>query len=255
MNKIFEAEIPVKYQVKESLFISAQNQEDAKEKLEKMGITNSVLKDKSKSAISGIVAMSIAVILSFFRYFGKGSTDYIELFPNIISFTLSVIIYSAFVIRVKGLKNTFENKIDFAISFLFMLIIGIFIKLFSGDATKTSGLIGAILQFFHLDNGYPLFILLLCLSWLGMKPLCGFVLIGIMIFGLIELVTCGNYMGNLISVLFIFSAFCGCVFYLKYEGNRIIQSFSDFGTKTAGWMNDNIKASKDLIDKEINNEK
>jgi hypothetical protein len=164
-----------------------------------------------------------------------------------ISILLSLVMYSAFVIRVKRIENVFKNLPDLLISLLFIVVLAIFIKLFAADTVQSNGIIGKFLAKIGFGNSYLLIIAALILSWLGMKQICGVVLIAILLFGSIELATCGDYMRNFKSVLFILSAFCGCVFYLKYEGDLIIQSFTNLGNGMIGFMDDNIKESTNIF--------
>ena len=201
---------------------------------------------KRTSAIPGIICFGIALIMSFFRYFEDGGFNYIYLYPNIVSVLLSVVIYSSFVIRIKGIQNTFKNPLDTIISILFILVFAIFIQIFTGNSKTSSGLIGNFLSKIGLGNSYYLIIAAIVLSWLGIKQVCGFVWLAIFALALTELVTCGNYMGNVKGSIFILSAFCGFVFFLKYEGKLIINSFKKLAISSTNFIKSDLDESKKL---------
>lgn len=201
---------------------------------------------KRTSSIPGIICFGIALVMSFFRYFEEGGFNYIYLYPNIVSVLLSVVIYSSFVIRIKGIQNTFKNPLDTIISILFILVFAIFIHIFTGNSKTSSGLIGKFLSKIGLGNSYYLIIAAIVLSWLGIKQVCGFVWLAIFALALTELVTCGNYMGNVKGSIFILSAFCGFVFFLKYEGKLIINSFKKLAISSTNFIKSDLDESKKL---------
>ena len=207
---------------------------------------------KRTSAIPGIICFSIALVMSFFRYFEEGGFNYIYLYPNIVSVLLSVVIYSSFVIRIKGIQNTFKNSLDTIISMLFILVFAMFIQIFTSNSKISSGLIGKILSKLGLGNSYYLIIAAIVLSWLGIKQVCGFVWLAIFALALTELVTCGNYMGNVKGSVFILSSFCGFVFFLKYEGKLIINSFRKLAISSSTFVKSDLDESKKLAQSGIN---
>lgn len=251
-----EAEVELPYVKKEirNVAVQAKTKEEAIEKysqeLEKNGIS---VVDISKrvSPITGIIFLGVTVLMSFFRYYEKDGFNSLELYPNIVSLLLSLVVYSAFVIRIKGIENIFKNFSDTLISILFIVVMGIFIKIFTGDSTIPAGAIGKFLKMIGLGNNYVLIIAAIILSWLGLKQICGFVWLAVIGFGLTELVTCGNYMGDFKGSLFILSAFLGCIFYLKYEGKLIINSFKKLTVSTINFIGNDIKESQNLAKKGV----
>ena len=247
--------------------VLAKTKEDAIEsytqELNRKGF--SVLDIRKKfSVVPGIVFLGITVIMSFFRYFEKNGFNYIELYPDILSLLLSLVIYSAFVIRIKGIDNVFKNISDTVISILFVLVMGIVIKIFAGNSVRSSGIIGNLLGKIGLGNSFSLVIAAIVLSWLGLEKICGFIWIAIIVLGIAELVTCGNYMGNFKGSIFLLSLFLGGIFYLKYEGKQVISSFKRGVSLSANVLGSNINESKRLSkeklsrgiknDEEIDNE-
>lgn len=254
---LLEAEVEKPYVKNEIINVSrcAKTKEDAIEEYRNelcsqgktvIGISKRV------SPLCGIIFLSITFVMSLFRYYETDGFKYLELYPNIISLMISLVIYSAFVIRVKGIENVFKNFSDSLISLLFILVMGIFINIFTGESTVPTGIIGKFLAKIGFGNSYILICSAIVLSWLGLKQVCGFVWIAVIAFGLAELVTCGNYIGNYKGSIFILSAFLGCIFYLKYEGKLILNSFKRLSIYTVNRLDSDIQESQKFVRNKIN---
>lgn len=227
---LIETEVTVPYEKKElkRITVDASNFDSAKEKcenlLDKEGVNFSGL-NKVCSPLPAIIAFGITLFMSFFKYFD--AHKYIQLFPSVLAIFLSIIIYSAIVIKSKGLDNTFKSKSDTILSLLFILVLAIFIQIFVGDSTVPTGFISKLLNKIGIGNNWLLIIGAILLSWLGINQIAGFVWIAVVLMGMLELGTCGKYMGNFKGAIFLLSTFVGLVFYLKYEGKIIINSFKN----------------------------
>lgn len=252
-----EAEVEVPYVRTEirNISVKGTDSDDAISKyesqLKEQGLSITSI-SKRTSAIPGIICFGIAFVMSFFRYFEEDGFNYIYLYPNIVSLMLSAFIYSSFIIRIKGFQNTFKNHLDTIISILFILVFAMFIQIFTGNAKTSSGLIAKFLSKIGLGNSYYLIIAAVVLSWLGIKQVCGFVWLAIFALALTELVTCGNYMGNVKGSVFVLSAFCGFVFFLKYEGKLIINSFKKLAITSTTFIKSDLDESKKLTQSGIN---
>ncbi|MCQ2604390.1 MAG: hypothetical protein MJ215_05040 [Spirochaetia bacterium] len=251
-NYLMEAEVKVPYVRSEikNATVSANSQEEAialyGKQLNDAGFDTAAV-NRRNSAIPGIVFFSITLFMSFFRYFESNGFHYVMLYPNIAAVGLSLLVYSSFVIRVKGLENTFRNFPDMAISILFILVMGIFIGIFMGSSTP-SGIISKALGKIGIPSkNYLLVCSAIVLSWLGMKQICSFIWAAVIILGLMELTTCGVYMGNIKSSVFLISAFCGFIFYLKYEGRTIINSFKRITYSPADFLRSNADTLKQTL--------
>lgn len=250
-NYFVEAEVEIPYFQSEirNKLVKAENKEEAiklyQEELIRDGISvcsNSV--SPKTGAAPGIVFFAIVLIMSYFRYFEKDGFNYVSLYPNVMSILLSILVYSSFVIKVKGIEKTFKNFPDTVISLLFILVFAIFIKIFAKDSSVPAGVVGKFLVKLGLGNSYILILLAIVLSWLGVKQICGFIWVAIIGLGLAELVTCGNYLGDVKGSIFLLSSFCGFVFYLKYEGKVIINSFKKLATTSANFIQSDIEQSR-----------
>lgn len=227
---LIETEVTVPYEKKElkRITVDASNFDSAKEKcenlLDKEGVNFSGL-NKVSSPLPAIIAFGIVFFMSFIKYFD--AHKYIQLFPRVLAIFLSIIIYSAIVIKSKGIYNTFKGKSDTILSLLFIWVLAIFIQIFVGDSTVPTGFISKLLNKIGIGNNWLLIIGAILLSWLGINQIAGFVWIAVVLMGMLELGTCGEYMGNFKGAIFLLSTFVGFVFYLKYEGKIIINSFKN----------------------------
>lgn len=227
---LIETEVTVPYEKKElkRITVDASNFDSAKEKcenlLDKEGVNFSGL-NKVSSPLPAIIAFGIVFFMSFIKYFD--AHKYIQLFPRVLALFLSIIIYSAIVIKSKGIYNTFKGKSDTILSLLFIWVLAIFIQIFVGDSTVPTGFISKLLNKIGIGNNWLLIIGAILLSWLGINQIAGFVWIAVVLMGMLELGTCGEYMGNFKGAIFLLSTFVGFVCYLKYEGKIIINSFKN----------------------------
>lgn len=114
------------------------------------------------AVVTSIAGMIIAILLSFINWKAGHST--ISIKPDLISSTIAVIIYSAFIIRVKGLQRM-TGRIDFIFLILSVLLLSSFIQSILSSSEFKIPILGS-----YIDCRM-LFILAMILSWMGMKIL------------------------------------------------------------------------------------
>ena len=246
-----ELEVALKKLEVQTLSVKADSLENAKGAVLARFQENKGLKcvelNKKVSVLPGILSFSIALLLTTIPFYEKDGFNSVFLFPNIISLVCSLFVYSSFVIRVKGINNTFKNIPDFIISILCILVLASFIKIFLRDSIVLTGWVGTMLKMLGLNNSYILITGAVIFSWLGIRGIAGFMWIIIAILGMVELATAGEYMGEYISVVFILSAFCGFIFYLKYEGKIIINSFATLTKNTQNLVMYDINKTNEML--------
>ena len=246
-----ELEVALKKLEVQTLSVKADSLENAKGAVLARFQENKGLKcvelNKKVSVLPGILSFSIALLLTTIPFYEKDGFNSVFLFPNIISLVCSLFVYSSFVIRVKGINNTFKNIPDFIISILCILVLASFIKIFLRDSIVLTGWVGAMLKMLGLNNSYILITGAVIFSWLGIRGIAGFMWIIIAILGMVELATAGEYMGEYISAVFILSAFCGFIFYLKYEGKIIINSFATLTKNTQNLVMYDINKTNEML--------
>ena len=246
-----ELEVPLKKLEVQTLSIKADSLENAKGAVLARFQENKGLKcvelNKKVSVLPGILSFSIALLLTIIPFYEKDGFNSVFLFPNIISLVCSLFVYSSFIIRVKGINNTFKSIPDFIISILCILVLASFIKIFLRDSIVLTGWVGTMLKMLGLNNSYLLITGTVIFSWLGIRGIAGFMWIIIAILGMVELATAGEYMGEYISAVFILSAFCGFIFYLKYEGKIIINSFATLTKNTQNLVMYDINKTNEML--------
>ena len=247
-----ELEVPLKKLEVQTLSIKADSVESAKEllltQLEENKEIRCVEINKKMTSLPATIFFSIAMLITTIPFYEKDGFASVFLFPNVMAILASLIIYSSFVIRVKGINNTFKNVTDFIVSILCILVLASFIKMFLADSVISTGWIGIILNKIGLNNSYFLIAGAVLFSWLGIRAIAGFMWIIIAILGMVELATAGEYMGEYVSAIFILSAFSGFVFYLKYEGKLIINSFSKMTNSMGKFVLSKAKSSREMIE-------
>lgn len=253
---IYEVETKVPYERTElkTICITAKNQEEAslicEKQLKESNISFIALNRKS-SILPAIIFLFIVSLFSFFKFHKENSLKTISLMPGILPMVFSIIIYAAFVIRVKGINNTFKDFSDTLVSVLFFYTLAIFINLFTSLPASSSGLIGKF--FYKTLNIKPINLIIVAtiLSLIGLKQICGFVWIFICIAGIIELGSLESFLGKWNSIIFLISSFLGVVFYLKYEGKAIQNSFKKLSQATFEMIKSDINNSSTFINQEL----
>ena len=177
--------------------------------------------------IPAIVFLVIAVVLTIPKFDLNSGTAQLHLLPNGVSLILSIAIYSAVVLRVKGIQSSFNSAFDVVISMLCVWLLASFIKVLLNDAVESSGIVSVFLEKIGMGNSLWLIILAVVLSWLGMKNISKYVYLIVAVLGFVELCSIDSYMGNYLCVIFLLSSFLGVVFYLKYEGKLITDSLAN----------------------------
>ena len=226
MKCFYDVEISTKKEVENSQLVKIQlegnsNRVNAEKEIRDVldkHYPNSYRIFNRSSPIPAIILMAIAVFLTFFTYDLKTGTAQLKLFPSIESFVCSLVLYSAIVLRVKGLQDSFNSLIDVIVSVLAILLLATFIKVLVNDAVESSGKVNEILQKIGLDNSWWLIGFAIVLSWLGKKNIAKYVYLIVAFLGLIELCSIDGFMGSFLSIIFALCSFFGFAFYLKYEG-------------------------------------
>lgn len=165
---------------------------------------------RNRLAYISFVLMTFAIFLSFIGW--KLEHDTILIRPDLTSCIYAVIIYSAFVIRIKGVERTLGSWIDVVYCLLNILLLASFIKiiLFNDELS--------FLGFFNIpiDSTY-LMIGALVLSWLGLK-LVSVICMGLVcILALFNINLLNEAMGSLWGIVYVLCSFFGILIYFRNE--------------------------------------
>jgi len=169
---------------------------------------------------AAIISLSIACLLSFIPWY-SGTTIW-SMRPSMLSLLVAIGLYSAVIIRVKGLQNSFNSFSQTVLSLLTTLFCASFINLFIGDVTFT---LFTILGFSAKTTISGNFILLLAVlfSWLGVPAVAGLVWIVLFILAITRITSINSAMG-IWGIIYIFSAFLGIIFQLKQQSGDFLRS-------------------------------
>ena len=170
----------------------------------------------NKQSIASIIFLMFPIFLSFIPWYFPGGSE-LSLKPTLIPMLFSVAIYSSVIIRIKGLKNSFNAIFEVIGNSLTIVFIASFISLLAGDANIK------ILSFTLPISGKPLLIFAAMLSWLGMPKIAKFVWIALFVLAAFRILAADAAMGiwGMVYVLF---GFLGIVFQLKQESDIFLNT-------------------------------
>ncbi|MCR5124065.1 MAG: hypothetical protein K6B43_02615 [Treponema sp.] len=163
------------------------------------------------------IFMLIPVFLSFFTYHRESFlglwTDNVNIHPNLVSTTFSVLLYSALILR--GIVQiNFKSKKHLVLIFetLLTCLNILFIASFTSIFVNTSPIFKLInVGLFKAINPTSMLIAGVLLSWLGMKSIAGYVWI-IMFFVSITQITKVSEAMGFVGAIYILSAFLSIAF-------------------------------------------
>ena len=154
--------------------------------------------------------MGCAIFLSIIGW--KTGHDTILIRPNLSSCLYAVLIYSAFVVRIKGVQRALDTGIDIVYCILNVLLLSSFIRIIILD--REVNFLG--LFDIPIDTTY-LIIFAVLFSWLGLK------LISVLCMGLVCVLAICNIniltdaMGDIWGTVYVLSSFLGVLIYLRNE--------------------------------------
>lgn len=213
---------------------------------------------RKERSIFALVAMIIPILLSLISWKHNHST--ISISPNLISCLFGVMIYSAFVMRFKGIQRTVQSKIDILFAIVSVILLSTFIRilLLETDISLLGGIIKIPI------NTYIVLIVAAILSWLGLK------LVSLTSIGLVIILALGNIvglndaMGALWGTIYVISSFLGIIMYASIEPAfmEIKSNFYHFTKRSINHLNDDLLQAKDhtvktkkLIEEKTNSDK
>ena len=192
---------------------------------------------KSRMNIAAIIFLSISCFLSLFSWYQGNVTFIIR--PSMFSVLLAIGLYSAVIIRLKGLQNCFNNATDTILSCLTILFCSSFLNFFTGDMEIQ------ILWFEIFISGKLLLTVAFLLSWLGVALVAKFVWIALFILAAARILIGDAAMG-IWGVVYVLSAFLGIVFQLKQQSVDFRESLGreivSIGARTSRRIFKNVTA-------------
>jgi len=226
---------------------------------------NAKSSNRTMTNMIAIIFMSTAFILSLTPFHGQSGGVIFSLKPGLFTTLIAIGLYSAVIVRIKGLHNSFISFSDSLLSIMTILFCASFLNIFIGDITiKTK-------PFFLNDiviSGKIILFVAVLLSWLGIKAIAGIVWVIVFIIACTQMIARDVAMGIWGSV-YIISAFLGIFLQLKQMGSDLVRDmgrefinigsqvnnriFSDidsaaaFAKRTAGNIKESKKAKRKTV--------
>jgi len=201
---------------------------------------------KGKWNIMAVVCLAIPCLLSLVPWYGANG-NVLSLAPGLTSSLMAIALYSAYIIRLKGLRNSFSNTPDIVLICLTIFFCASFLTLFLGDVPINYPFSKKVA---FIINGKLLVCLAVIFSWLCMSAVAGVVWILVFLFALTRMFAVDNAM-KFWGVVYVISAFLGIISMLKQESPYLLKSLrSDIlgiGTHSAKRIRRDINASADTV--------
>lgn len=167
-----------------------------------------------RNAVISYVLLLVPIFLSLFLWTVEDSHKMIDISPNYLSCAISVLLYTAFVIRFKGIARTVGSWIDIGFCILIVLLFSSFIRTFLvGETTKLLGIVEIPIKPLYF------FVVGLVLSWLGMKSISFIFMAIVWISALFNISDLSAAMSGY-GAVYVISSFLGILFYLSVEPAR-----------------------------------
>ena len=161
-------------------------------------------------AIMAYIFMLIPIGLSFVNWKVDHETESMR--PDSISCLYAILLYSAFIIRFKGIQRTVGSWIDIGFCIITVLLISSFIQTLL--VTKTFNIFWIKEISINTNIVLPVAILL---SWLGLKVVSAVCMAGVGLLAIFNIASLSEAMGSVYGPIYIICAFMGILFYLSIE--------------------------------------
>jgi hypothetical protein len=175
--------------------------------------TTGVKFNRSGRAILAIAFMSIAIALSFTNWFTETAHTSVSFKPDFISSLFAVSLYTAYVVKFKGVEQTLKFW-DLLLSIFSILLIAGFVKILLVEKNLH------ILAFEIPIQTSLLLVVAVILSWVGFKSVSAFCMLVIVILGIINITTLNEAMG-FFGIIYILTSFFGVLSYISIEPSVI----------------------------------
>ena len=197
--------------------------------------------------IGVVICLLIPVVLSYIPWVEKThfflweTSNSISIAPHLKTTLFSIIFYSAFVLKFKGLK-VFKSPKDVVVSLLMVLIFASFFEIVLKEEEFFFGLL-------KIDPVY-LIIIAILLSWGGEKLLSCACYIAVAFLAVENINDVSIAMGSIWGTLYIVSSYFGIGLYFAndYDLRNSLSSMLNFSKKAVTYVSNDLKAAKAEID-------
>lgn len=179
------------------------------------GESPSALENFTLRARVACILMSIAIGLSYINW--ADGHNLISISPDLINCLISVILYTAYVIKFKGVHRIVTSKYDIAFCLCVILLLSSFIKLVLVKEIILFPKIPFLMDSSISIKSHTLLFSAVVLSWIGVKLVSAvcFLLVGF--FAFYNILSLSDAMGALFGPLYCLSSFFGLMFYISVE--------------------------------------
>lgn len=193
-------------------------------------------------ACLSFILMLIPILLSLINW--KVGHKTISVSPDYISCLYGVLIYSAFIVRFKGIKRTVSSWIDILFCVFVVLLLSTFIKTIM--VTQTIDLFGFKSITINTSILLPIVI---ALSWLGLKIVSLVCMVALVLIAMLNIVALNEAMGMFFGSLYIISSFVGVLLYLSVEPvlSESICAISKATLKGVKYISNDVAQAKSKI--------
>jgi hypothetical protein len=204
-------------------YIRAENQNTADEqalKIFRRDYPDAINVHASKTKVRNspaIICLAIACVISLIPWNVGGAV--FSLAPSMVSTLVAVGLYSAVIIRLKGLQNSFNGVSEIILSLLTILFCSSFINYFCGDVNIQ------IFWFKIFISGKIILTFAILISWIGMASIAGIVWIALFVLAATRFLLGDAAMG-IWGIVYVLSAFLGIILQLKQQSPDFLNSLS-----------------------------
>jgi len=218
--------------------ITAENQDDAEATAKyeygkiypnvEADVTEVSLKSKwNKWNIAAIVCLFISCVLGQIHWGGVANIgDKPPLEPKATTMMMAVIIYSAFIVRIKikykGLKESFNGVSNIVLMFMSIWFCASFLNVFLRDITIPVDVFGITVKKVTI-SGTWIFLLAALFSWLSMSAVAGIIWVVLFLFSINNILQLDKAMG-VSGAVYVLSAFGGIFFQIGQESAYFLKS-------------------------------
>ena len=193
-------------------------------------------------ACLSFILMLIPILLSLINW--KVGHKTISISPDYISCLYGVLVYSAFIVRFKGIKRTVSSWIDILFCVFVVLLLSTFIKTIM--VTQTINLFGFKSITINTSILLPIVI---ALSWLGLKIVSLVCMVALVLIAMLNIIALNEAMGMFFGSLYIISSFVGVLLYLSVEPvlSESICAISKATLKGVKYISNDVSQAKSKI--------
>lgn len=173
--------------------------------------TNSRQANRKIIGALAILFIGFAIFLSYIKWYPKGAHIPTFFTPSLRSVLIASLLYSSFIIRIKGIQEVTQSVFDLIFTFLNILLISTFISILFIHKELT------FLIFKIPIDTMSICMVAIALAWLGQKSMSGLCILATAVFAFGNLTVISDAMGNIWGPVYILTSFMGVLLWASIE--------------------------------------